>query len=184
VGRTAAVILLCGCAAVVGLAACAHDRVSSGSTTGTTQVIPVQSNTPQTPIDTTIGKSVTTPQGNVITVYQFQSPVAYGAAGTVIAAAEVGVCASRTTVVTRAGGVVVRAGVSPRFFSVGFTDGTLAEAIVPGVKRPAIVDGFLSAGQCVRGWVTFRAPEQQHAKYVLLRSLSAVRWQIPAGTST
>lgn len=169
--------------ATLTVAACAHSRVSSAKSSPTTAVVPVQSNTPQTPIDTTVGTPITTPQGNVVTVYAFQSPVAFGQAGTVIGAADVGVCASRTTVVTRAGGVVVKAGVSPQFFSVGFADGTLGEAMGVGAKAPAVTNRFLNPGECVRGWVSFRMPERAHPAYVLFRSLSVIRWRISVVSS-
>jgi hypothetical protein len=142
-------------------------------------MVPVQSKSPGTPIDVTAGQSVRTEQGNVITVYQFQSPADYAEAGFVIAAADVGVCASSsTTVVTQGPGVVVHAGISPRFFSLQFDDGTVQEAQFPPVKEPALPEKLLNAGQCVRGWVTFHVPEQKKAAYVLFRSLSVIRWHL------
>ena len=141
-------------------------------------MIPVQANTPKGSIDTTIGQTVKTSQGNVITVYQFQSPAAYAEAGFVVAAADVGACASSsTTIVTQGPGVVVHAGVSPQFFSVQLDDGTIQEAQVPGTKDPALGAQLLQPGQCVRAWVTFHVPEQRKVAFVLFRSLSVIRWR-------
>lgn len=140
-------------------------------------MVPVESKSPTTPVDVPMGQSVRTQQGNVLTVYQLQSPAAYAESGYVIAAADVGVCASSsTTVVTQAPGVLVKAGISPQFFSVGLDDGTLQEAQIPGVKDPALPVQLLAPGQCLRGWVTFHVPEQKKTAYVLFRSLSVIRW--------
>jgi hypothetical protein len=159
-----------------GIAACGQDRVSAGKNpTKSTVLVPIQSKTPQTPIDASVGQSVKTEQGNVITVYQFQSPAAYAESGFVIAAADVGVCSS-DTVVTEVNGVAVRAGISPSFFSVQLEDGTVQESQSPGTKDPALSDQLLQTGQCVRGWVTFHVPEQKKVAYVLFRSLSVIRW--------
>lgn len=140
-------------------------------------MIPVQANSPKGSIDATVGQTVKTAQGNVITVYQFQSPAQYAEAGFVIAAADVGACASSsTTVVTQGPGVVVHAGISPQFFSVQLDDGTIQEAQNPGVKDPALAAKLLQPGECARGWVTFHIPEQRKVAYVLFRSLSVVKW--------
>lgn len=141
-------------------------------------MVPVQSNSPKPPIDEKIGQSGRTPQGNIISVFQFQSPAAYAQAGYVVAAADVQACAASTTVVTQGPGVLVKAGISPRFFSVQFTDGTLQEAQFPGVKAPALPEQLLQPGQCVRGWVTFQIPEQKKVSYVIFRSLSVFRWAV------
>ena len=162
------------------LVGCGQDRTSTRNNgTKSTVMVPVQSKSPGTPIDVPAGQSVRTQQGNVITVYQFESPADYAEAGFVIAAADVGVCASLgTTVVTQSPGVVVRAGISPRFFSLQFADGTLQEAQFPSVKDPALPEQLLQAGQCVRGWVTFHVPEQKKAAFVLFRSLSVIKWHV------
>ena len=141
-------------------------------------MVPVQSKLPKAPVDEQVGQPARTAQGNVITVYQIQSPAAYAEAGYVIAAVDVGVCAASTTVVTQSPGVTVRAGISPQFFSVQLGDGTLQEAQFPSVKPPALPEQLLDPGQCVRGWVTFHIPEQQKVKYVLFRSLSVFRWTV------
>jgi hypothetical protein len=161
------------------LGACGQDRVSSAkNSTKATVMVPMQSKLPLTPVDATVGQSVKTDQGNVITIYQVQSPAAYAESGFVIAAADVGVCASSTTVVTQERGVVVRAGISPEFFSAQLGDGTVQEAQAPGTKDPALPEELLQPGQCVRGWVTFHIPEQKKVGYVLFRSLSVFRWQV------
>ena len=169
-----------GIVCVGALAACGKDRVSAvGNGPKTTVMVPVQSKSPQTPVDVTVGQSVRTSQGNVITLYQFVSPAAYAEAGYVIGAADIGVCASPgSTVVTQGPGVVVRAGISPEFFSVQLEDGTVQEAQVPGVKDPVLPQELLQPGQCARGWVTFHMPEQKKAGYVLFRSLSVIRWRV------
>jgi hypothetical protein len=166
------------CAVV--LVGCGHSRVSTTKgATKATVMIPVQAKSPKTPVDVSVGQPVRTAQGNVITVYQFQSPAAYAEAGFVIAAADVGVCASSsTTVVTQGPGVVVHAGITPRFFSVQMADGTVNEAQFPGVKDPALGEQLLQPGQCLRGWVTFQVPEQQKPTYVIFRSLSVIRWHV------
>jgi hypothetical protein len=161
------------------LGACGQDRVSAAkNTTKATVMVPMQSKIPLAPVDSTIGQSVKTDQGNVITVYQLQSPAAYAESGFVIAAADVGVCAASTTVVTQEHGVVVHAGISPQFFSVQFDDGTVQEAQAQGTKDPALPQQLLQPGQCVRGWVTFHIPEQKKVNYVLFRSLSVIRWRL------
>ena len=174
--RGVTVGILCACA----LAACGKDRVTAANNAPkTTVMVPVQSKSPQTPVDVVVGQSVRTNQGNVITLYQFVSPAAYAEAGYVIGAADVGVCASSgSTVVTQGPGVVVRAGISPEFFSVQLDDGTVQEAQVPSVKDPALPQELLQPGQCARGWVTFHMPEQKKAGYVLFRSLSVIRWRV------
>jgi hypothetical protein len=161
------------------LTACGHDRVSAvNGSPKTTVMIPVQANSPNSTTNATVGQTVKTPQGNVITVYQFESPAAYAEAGFVVAAADVGACASSsTTIVTQGPGVVVHAGVSPQFFSVQLDDGTIQEAQVPGTKDPALGVQLLQPGQCLRGWVTFHIPEQRKVAYVLFRSLSVIRWR-------
>lgn len=166
-------------ASALALGACGHDRVSQTPTAPkSTLMVPVQSKSPTAPVDEKVGQPARTAQGNVITVYQFQSPAAYAEAGYVVAAADVEVCASSTTIVTQGPGVVVKAGVSPRFFSVQFTDGTLQESQFPGIKDPALPEELFQPGQCVRGWVTFHVAEQKKIAFLLFRSISVFRWAV------
>ena len=151
------------------VAACGHVQKTIGSIPTTT----TSSASVQVPLDSTVGQSVTTATGNVITVYSFQSPVAFADAGFVVAAADIGACAAASP--PRPG--ATQAAVSPKLFRVELADGTLQPS-APAVKQPALPDQVLAPGACARGWVSFRLPEQIRASFVVLRSLSAVRWRI------
>lgn len=166
-------------ALVLALPACADDRTETQTGSGPPTSIVSSDDKAGIPKDVTLGEQYVSPQGNSVTVHAFESPVAFGEAGYVIAGADVEGCAAEA----RDGAKEalpegLHAGVSPRLFRLQLSDGTLQQAAATGVKEPILEDALLDPGECRRGWVTFRIPEQQKAVYVVLRSLSLVRWRV------
>ncbi|HUS62124.1 MAG TPA: hypothetical protein VMY34_08000, partial [Acidimicrobiales bacterium] len=163
---------------IIGVTACGDDRTDTQKDAGapTSIVSPEDKGVPK---DVALGERYVTPQGNSVTVHAFESPVAFAEAGFVLAGADVEGCAAATgTATTEALPKGVRPGTSPRLFRLQLSDGTLQSPEVPGVKEPALEEALLQPGECRRGWVTFRIPEQQKVVYVVLRSLSLVRWRV------
>ena len=158
--------------------ACGHSQVSSSSVRPSVSVLPVQSATPKAPTDSTIGQSVTTEQGNTVTVHQYESPVAYAESGFVIAAADVEACAAAHPAASVTTKVVVKPGVSPRLFRLQLGDGTVVEPLAAGVKQPVLPEELLPAGSCRRGWVSFHVPATAKGAFVILQSLSSIRWRV------
>jgi hypothetical protein len=161
---------------VLVVAACGSQRVQVNRSAGTptTFLLSPPRGVGQA-VDATIGQSVTTTQGDVVTVHAFQSPVSFAEAGFVIAAADVEACAPAKSPPS----TLVRPGVSPLLFVLQLSDGTVLETTAVGMKQPVLPQEALAPAQCARGWVSFKVPEQQKAAYVVLRSASVVRWRVP-----
>ena len=137
----------------------------------------MQSANPATPTDAAMGQTITTAQGNTVTVHAYVPAAAYAEAGIAIAAVDVEACAAAHPATTT-GGVVVKAGTSPSFFRLQLSDGSVVEAMPQGTKQPALGQEVLAPGSCKRAWVSFRVPESKTGAYVVLQSLSSVRWRI------
>lgn len=166
-------------ALVLGLAACAEDRKETAAGSGPPTSVVSPDEKVGVPEDVTLGERYVTSQGNSVTVHAFESPVAFGEAGFVIAGADVEGCAAEAGARTKkALPEGTHPGMSPRLFRLQLSDGTVQQPERAGVKEPVLDDVLLDPGECRRGWVTFRIPEQQKAVYVVLRSLSLVRWRV------
>ena len=185
--RSISVGLLVAAAVLVTVSGCSE--VTKGhSLRSPGDVLPVESNTPSPPVDVKIGDSAKTPRGDTITVFSYQAPVAYLDAGMVLAAIDAQICAraantARTINTASTSGPFVAPGASPRFFSLQLADGTVHPAefgssVTPNPSRPGLSEQELGPGECARGWVQFQIPGTQPATYVVLRSLSTIRWRI------
>lgn len=117
-----------------------------------------------------VGDTVTTRDGNVVTLHSFEVPldVAPRDPARVYAAADVEACA---------GDDADDAGVAPQFFHVELRDHSALRPIQP-VKQPALQPTELAPGRCARGWISFSLPRTLEPIVFALRSSSEVAWRL------
>lgn len=139
---------------------------SQGSTTRD-----VSATRPLPRVLTTVGKSVTTANGNAVTVTTYAPPPATAVNGgtTGAAAAHITACSgSRETQV------------DPRVFRVLFADRQVVDADTVNPQRaPSLHLTVLAPRRCTDGWVTFDIPTGSTPEYVVMTGSSLVGWRIP-----
>ncbi len=108
-------------------------------------------------------KQQTTPTGNFITLYAFQS------AGSA-ASADVKIC---TSAHTPAGTEAI-----PQFFTLKLSNRTIVHLTTLSPKSPALRVTPLGPRQCVRGWITFAVPRGGHPSELLYSYGTPLVWRI------
>ncbi len=108
-------------------------------------------------------KRQTTPTGNFITLYAFQS------SGSVVNA-DVRIC---TSAHTPAGTEAI-----PEFFTLKLSSGAVVRLTGVSSKSPALRVTPLGPKQCVRGWITFAVPHGAHPSALLYSYGTPLVWKI------
>ena len=108
-------------------------------------------------------KQLTTPTGNFITLYSFQS------SGTA-ASADVKICASAHT---PKGTEAI-----PQFFSLVLSSGTTVHLTSLSPKSPALNVTPLGPKQCIRGWITFAVPHGAHPTKLVYTYGKPLVWKV------
>jgi hypothetical protein len=118
---------------------------------------------------TQVGESVTTIEGNVVTVRRVEEPVEAPDAQVRLMDVEVEICAADDG---------DGAASSPAYF----------RALIPGQgyrrpaaagKRPALAADRLEAGACARGWIGFPVRPSEDVEAIVLLASSTVEWVLP-----
>lgn len=128
-----------------------------------------QGNTPSQQ-DLSLGDTVTFRYGDTVTVYSYTSPVQPDGeliqpkAGNQFAAIDVEGCAGSVEVTGESGNTQM--GFNPFSFALQMPDNTRLQPSIP-VVEPALYAANLSAGDCLRGNVSFEIPQGQTPHYVL-----------------
>jgi hypothetical protein len=106
---------------------------------------------------------LTTPTGNFITLYAFNS-------NGHVEKLDVGVCASsHTPTGTEA---------IPEFFTLSLSNGSSVRIAGPSAKMPALRVTPLKPKQCVRGWLSFALPKGAHAVALVYTYGKPIRWRL------
>lgn len=141
----------------------------SGSQGSTTRAVSAIRPLPR--VITTVGKTVTTANGNTVTVTTYGAlPAATaGSATTQPAAAHIIACSgSRETQV------------DPRVFRVLFANRQVIDADTVNPQRfPSLHLTILAPRRCTDGWVTFDIAKGTTPAYVVMTGSSLVGWRVP-----
>jgi hypothetical protein len=119
----------------------------------------------------TVGQTVTTREGNRVTLHSFEYPVAadHPDPSRLYAAADLEACAGAAA--------EQDVGVAPGMFRVELADKTPWPPVQPA-KQPALQPTELAPGRCARGWVTFSLPKNVSPLLVTMRTSTDVAWRL------
>jgi hypothetical protein len=124
-----------------------------------------------------IGQEATTAAGTTVTVYAYEQPAVSDNRfiqpdpGNEYAIADVGGCASPSATKTSY--------FSSGFFELQMPDHTRRQNTI-SVREPALHTANLSAGDCLRGWLTFQVPIGTRPKFIIasdfINAGSSLKW--------
>lgn len=144
--------------------------VACGSSQGnTTRAVSAVRPLPR--VITSVGKSVTTANGNAVTVTTYTAAAGSAASSgpTEAAAAHISACSGAH-----------ETQVDPRVFRVLFANRQVIDADTASPQRlPSLHLTVLAPHRCTDGWVTFDVPKGSTPAYVVMTGSSLVGWRIP-----